>query len=300
MQWGRRRKSRRSSWNDGIFGWDNERFACVCVYEGETELELQRRRIKASTQSLEKKLKQIQQVRQTQREGRKKRGAIVVAVVGYTNAGKSSLVSKLTNKRILAEDKLFATLDTTMGRVMLPSGNEVLLCDTVGFISNLPTELFAAFRSTLEEVVHADVIVHLIDASSERAVSQRKVVHQVLADLGISKEEIMVRQIEVWNKMDNLIGGKSKLEGDQVAVEQAQDIQKISVKKNFGIEALLKSIDQKVVQVLEWKKQQESKHAEYDLQDYIEDESDEEDAQEEQYENDEDEVDNYPKQKKKR
>eukprot|EP01024_Parvocaulis_polyphysoides_P030857 TRINITY_DN2803_c0_g1_i1.p1 TRINITY_DN2803_c0_g1~~TRINITY_DN2803_c0_g1_i1.p1 ORF type:complete len:226 (-),score=36.79 TRINITY_DN2803_c0_g1_i1:216-893(-) len=209
--------------------------------------------------------------------GRKKRGAIVVAVVGYTNAGKSSLVSKLTKKDILAEDKLFATLDTTLGRFTLPSGNEVLICDTVGFISNLPVELFAAFRSTLEEVLHADILVHLIDASSEQAVKQKQVVHQVLQELGMSEEEVGVRSIEVWNKMDNLGGEKSTLETESEGAEEAQQVSKISVKRGWGIDALLKEIDSKLTAVQEWQKKKDEEEEEYEFSDFSESDSESED-----------------------
>eukprot|EP00884_Botryococcus_braunii_P017700 jgi/Botrbrau1/4613/Bobra.60_2s0096.2 len=171
---------------------------------GETELQLQRSRIRARLKLLRQRLEEVKKTRRVQREGRRKSGRPVVAVVGYTNAGKSSLVTALSGQHVSARDRLFETLDPTLRRVHLPSGASVLVSDTVGFISGLPTQLVRAFRATLEEVTHADLLLHVLDASSPQVVAQRKVVLDVLRDLGIPDHVLQERLIEVWNKVDLL------------------------------------------------------------------------------------------------
>ena len=130
----------------------------------------------------------------------------MVAIVGYTNAGKSTLFNRLTGAGVLAEDMLFATLDPTLRRVRLPHGTPIILSDTVGFISDLPTHLIAAFRATLEEVVEADLVIHLRDISDPDTAAQAEDVERILADLGVDAADTE-RVIEVWNKIDQLDEG---------------------------------------------------------------------------------------------
>ena len=148
-------------------------------------------------------LENVKKTRSLQRVKRQKVPFPVVALVGYTNAGKSTLFNALTHASVYAKDQLFATLDPTIRQVELPSGQKILLSDTVGFISELPTELVAAFRATLEEVLQADVILHVRDASSSQREAQKKDVEEVLKGLGL-KEEVEAGLNEVYNKIDLL------------------------------------------------------------------------------------------------
>jgi GTP-binding protein HflX len=136
--------------------------------------------------------------RNLHRERRRKAGAVQVALVGYTNAGKSTLLRQLTEADVLAEDKLFATLDPTSRNLILPSGKEIILTDTVGFIQNLPHDLVAAFRATLEEAAEADLLLHVVDTSSPMRERQRKVVEEVLQELGAGGKPTLI----VYNKID--------------------------------------------------------------------------------------------------
>ena len=170
---------------------------------GETQLEADRRIIQDRITRLKKQLDQVVRTRTLHRESRAKVPYPVVALVGYTNAGKSTLFNRLTKAEVLAKDLLFATLDPTMRQIELPKGRKVILSDTVGFISDLPTTLVAAFRATLEEVLAADVILHVRDIAHPETEEQATDVMAVLKDLGVSKsarDEI----IEVWNKIDLL------------------------------------------------------------------------------------------------
>lgn len=164
---------------------------------GETKLEIDRRRIKDRLAKLEAKLKAISQERHHRRERRRKKEVPVISLVGYTNAGKSTLLNALTNSRILAEDKLFATLDPTSRRLKFPEDVEVIITDTVGFIRDLPAELLKAFQSTLEELHEADVLVHVADASNPRCEEQIRVVNDLLGDLDLHLPTLMVA-----NKID--------------------------------------------------------------------------------------------------
>lgn len=168
---------------------------------GETQIELDRRLIDEDIVKIKKELEDVKKTRQLHRSARKKIPFPIVALVGYTNAGKSTLFNKLTNSDVMAKDMLFATLDPTMRRIKLPSGQEVILSDTVGFISDLPTELVMAFRATLEEVLDADVVVHVRDYYHEDSRAQRIDVENVLSDLGL-KEMVDEGLIEALNKMD--------------------------------------------------------------------------------------------------
>ena len=167
---------------------------------GESKLESDRRAIQRRVDSLSREIKTMERVRKTTRKKRQDGSVPVVAIVGYTNAGKSTLLNRLTSSEILAEDKLFATLDPTTRICRLPGGQEVLLTDTVGFINKLPHELIDAFRSTLEEARYADVILHMRDASSPDMELHMEVVYDTLKDLGIKDKPI----ITCFNKIDKV------------------------------------------------------------------------------------------------
>lgn len=169
---------------------------------GESQLEIDRRLITERIVRLKKDLDQVQRTRGLHRDARQRVPYPVVALVGYTNAGKSTLFNRLTEAEVLARDLLFATLDPTMRRVRLPSGQTIILSDTVGFISDLPTDLVAAFRATLEEVTEADLILHVRDAAHPDSLAQQADVQAVLADLGIT--EAAGHVLEVLNKTDLL------------------------------------------------------------------------------------------------
>src|SRR5690606_5648828 len=153
---------------------------------------------------LERELEQVRRTRQLHRSKRKKVPHPIVALVGYTNAGKSTLFNRITGAGVLAEDMLFATLDPTLRRMKLPQGRTVIMSDTVGFISDLPTHLVAAFRATLEEVLEADLILHVRDMADPDNAAQSSDVLRILNDLGIDEKEAAERIIEVWNKVDAL------------------------------------------------------------------------------------------------
>lgn len=165
---------------------------------GETKLETDRRHIRNRIAELKEQLREVVRHRNLHRERRKKTGIYQVALVGYTNAGKSTLLKQLTDADVYVENQLFATLDPTSRLLKLPSGKEVVLTDTVGFIQNLPHDLVAAFRATLEEVCEADLILHVVDASSEMRATQMRVVDEVLEQLGAHGKE----QLILLNKID--------------------------------------------------------------------------------------------------
>lgn len=168
---------------------------------GETQIELDRRVITDNIVKLKKELEEVKRTRQLHRKARQRVPYPVVALVGYTNAGKSTLFNRLTNADVFAKDMLFATLDPTMRLLKLPSGREVILSDTVGFISDLPTELVAAFRATLEEVLEASLIIHVRDISHPDTMAQKADVENVLKALGVSSQ-VEQGLIEVLNKSD--------------------------------------------------------------------------------------------------
>ena len=168
---------------------------------GETQIEADRRAIDEAVTRIRRQLGKVVKTRELHRKARKKVPYPVVALVGYTNAGKSTLFNRLTGAEVMAKDMLFATLDPTMRAVRLPDGTEVILSDTVGFISDLPTQLVAAFRATLEEVLDADLVIHVRDISHPETVEQAADVAAILADLGIDEGAPL---IEVWNKLDRL------------------------------------------------------------------------------------------------
>ncbi len=170
---------------------------------GETQIEADRRILQDKIVKLKRELETVRRTRDLHRAKRRKVPYPIVAIVGYTNAGKSTLFNRMTGATVLAEDMLFATLDPTLRRVRLPHGTIVILSDTVGFISDLPTHLVAAFRATLEEVVEADLIVHLRDISDPDTAAQAEDVTRILRDLGVDAQDER-RVIEVWNKVDLL------------------------------------------------------------------------------------------------
>ncbi|ADZ70723.1 GTPase HflX [Polymorphum gilvum] len=170
---------------------------------GETQIEADRRQIQDKIMRLEKELDQVRRTRDLHRKKRKKIPQPVVALVGYTNAGKSTLFNRLTEAQVLAKDLLFATLDPTLRRIKLPHGREVILSDTVGFISELPTHLVAAFRATLEEVLEADLILHVRDIAHPDTDAQAADVARTLEDLGVGPTT-GAPIVEVWNKIDCL------------------------------------------------------------------------------------------------
>ena len=175
---------------------------------GERQIELDRRMIRGKIKSLEKDLEKVRQMRATQRAGRKKRDIPTAALVGYTNAGKSTLFNRLTESGVYAADQLFATLDPTLRKLELADGLQLMLSDTVGFVQELPHELVDAFRATLEEVVEADLILHVRDAADAMLVEQGKMVEETLEQLGLTGD-LSPPVVEVMNKKDLVPGLES-------------------------------------------------------------------------------------------
>lgn len=171
---------------------------------GEKKLEIDRRLIKSRIAQLNRELAEVKRHREVTRSKRSSKSTAVIAIVGYTNAGKSTLLNTMTGAKVLEEDKLFATLDPTTRILELPSGQEILLTDTVGFIRKLPHHLIDAFRSTLEEAKYADVILHVVDASSPQMDQQMYVVYDTLKNLGVTDKKI----ITLFNKQDKVTGGE--------------------------------------------------------------------------------------------
>lgn len=201
---------------------------------GEKKLEMDRRLIHERISQLKAELKKVESHRELIRKSRDENLAFNVAIVGYTNAGKSTLLNKLTDANILAEDKLFATLDPTTRKLKLGSGQEILVTDTVGFIRKLPHHLIEAFKSTLEEAKYANLLVHMVDASNEEASSQMLVVYDTLRSLDVVDKDI----ITVFNKTDLI------KEGEELPRDfHADKILKMSAKTGDGIEDLKKTIE---------------------------------------------------------
>jgi GTP-binding protein HflX len=198
---------------------------------GETKLETDRRHIRRKMETLKEQLRDVEHHRSQLRKRREKDGVITVAIVGYTNAGKSTLMNYLTDAGVLAENKLFATLDPTSRALKLPNGVTVMLIDTVGLVRRLPHHLVDAFRSTLEEAATADIILNVCDVSSDEAVLHLKVTRELLESLGCEDTPI----IPVLNKCDLVDGG--------VNITQIGNGVRISAKKGLGIDNLLKAIE---------------------------------------------------------
>ena len=197
---------------------------------GETQLETDRRHIRRKIQKLEEELAAVRQVRATQRRRREKNAMPVVALVGYTNAGKSTLLNCLTGSQIPANDRLFDTLDTTTRRLRIDESTEVLLSDTVGFIRKLPTHLIEAFKATLEELRYADVLLHVIDISNPEAEEQARVVDELIRQLGAESTPCL----RIYNKCDRYMG----------ILPHGEDVVCISAKSGEGAEALVRKLSQ--------------------------------------------------------
>lgn len=200
---------------------------------GETKLEADRRRIRTRMADIRRELKQVERHRALQREGRRSSLAHVAALVGYTNAGKSTLLNALTGASAYADDRLFATLDPTVRLVELPQSGQVLLVDTVGFIRKLPHDLVAAFRSTLEEVVYADVLVHVIDVSADDWYDQARAVHDVLTELGAEDKPTLT----VYNKVDR-VDKREK----EILLARSPNAVAVSAATGYGISRVLEGI----------------------------------------------------------
>ncbi|MBW4960969.1 GTPase HflX [Sulfitobacter sp. CW3] len=194
---------------------------------GETQIESDRRAIDEQLVRLRRQLDKVVKTRALHRAARAKVPFPIVALVGYTNAGKSTLFNRLTGADVMAKDMLFATLDPTMRSLVLPDGPEIILSDTVGFISDLPTELVAAFRATLEEVLAADIICHVRDISHAETEEQAQNVRDILASLGVPKE---TRSFEVWNKIDLLSPDRA----DAVRARAARDENVLAISSLTG------------------------------------------------------------------
>lgn len=200
---------------------------------GEKKLEVDRRYIKERIAELNKEAKEIISHRELLRNQRNKKGTPVISLVGYTNAGKSTILNKLTNAGVIAENKLFATLDTTTRKVTLPGGSDILLTDTVGFIQKLPHHLIQAFHATLEELKYADILLHIVDASNTSRQEQIEVVYQTLKKLECENTPV----ITVYNKMDR------EVETPLPVDHSAWDFVRLSAKTGEGIENMLQTIE---------------------------------------------------------
>jgi GTP-binding protein HflX len=213
---------------------------------GETQLEVDRRRVRSKIADLKRELERVRRSRALHRHRRSSQSVAVVAIVGYTNAGKSTLLNALSSAEVLAENRLFATLDPTTRRVRLPSGREVLFSDTVGFIQKLPPSVVAAFRATLEELESADLLLHVLDVSHLDARAQAVEVGQVIESLGLSDKPV----VTALNKVDRLVGSWPAPDGGRPpavlgdALEAYPNAVAISAERGWGLDGLLAQVDQ--------------------------------------------------------
>ncbi|MBF0249081.1 MAG: GTPase HflX [Alphaproteobacteria bacterium] len=217
---------------------------------GETQIEMDRRLIDQRIIKLKKALKEVKRTRELHREARRKVPYPIVALVGYTNAGKSTLFNRLTAADVFAKDQLFATLDPTMRNLELPSGNHVILSDTVGFISDLPHELVEAFHATLEEVLEAQIIVHVRDMAHPDTEAQKQDVETVLAELGLGAEYLYANMIEVRNKCDLLTLDEKDVQLNQ-ARRSDRPIVVTSAVTGEGIDAFFAAVDARLAKTME-------------------------------------------------
>jgi GTPase len=207
--------------------------------EGERQIEIDKRILKAKINKLQKELEEVKKHRSIQRVARQKSNIPTFAIIGYTNAGKSTLMNALTDANVFVEDKLFATLDTTTRRYILPNEQEILLIDTVGFIRKIPHTLVAAFKSTLEESLYADILIHLVDIASDGAEEKVIATHHVLQELQADNKPM----ITCFNKIDTSPDDNKQLL--QLVIEHPHAIN-LSAKENIGIDGLLEEIQKKL------------------------------------------------------